>query len=386
MVSICNSDECTGCIACVNVCSKNAIHMICNEMAVPIACVDEQLCVNCGTCLKTCPVMTHKTLHQPLKCYAAWSTKKEHIEECSSGGIGAALSELMLDSGGMVCGALFDLKVGVRHILTDSYEVCKAFRSSKYVQSEIGSVYKEIKDQLNTEKQILFIGTPCQVAGLRGFLKSDYEKLFCVDLICHGVPPKKYLQEWVDSVAKGKSVDDVRFRGKDDFKLKIYNGSKLIYECKRDYDSYFYSFLKGLIFRENCYKCRFAQIKRSGDLTIGDFWGLQRQTMRHKYTGKISVVLVNTKKGMTMFEKLLSDTCIIAEERMIEEAVAGNLQLRQPSVKHKKREIFKREYTKSGFVMALKKAGIEKEISILRVKQSKIYQTVRIFVKRIKNG
>lgn len=371
---ICPSDDCTGCFACMNKCPKQAIHCVTDGLGRTLPQIDPATCVQCGLCKKVCPQVNPVECREPMECYAAQRPDESIRKKSASGGIGAALTEQFMNSGGVVYGAAVQNGGEVVHMRADTPQQAEKFRNSKYVQSYIGDNYTDVLRQLKDGKKVLFTGTPCQIAGLRSFLGKEYDNLYCVDIICHGVPPMQYLKQHMKTVIGDKEVDELSFRGGDkDYHLNIGYQGQLVYSRKQYRDYYYYAFYRGLIHRENCYHCSYAQSGRCSDMTIGDFWGLQRKTLKTEQTGNISVALINTEKGRELI-RLIQDQ-IVWEPREVSEAVQGNSQLRRPSVLHKKRKTFVQAYYKTGdFTQSIKSVNLKKELLIANVKRTKLWR------------
>lgn len=354
---ICPIENCTGCMACFNVCPHNAITFKKGQLGECLPDIDKTSCVECGICQKICPQNNPPEFFGTKKVFAAWSEDAEDITECSSGGAATVFSRSIIASGGVVYGAAV-IGDKAKHIRVDELKDIKKLRGSKYVQSEIGDIYKFVKKDLKEDKQVLFIGVPCQVAGLKAYLNKDYDKLLTVDLICHGTPPHTYLEEHLDS--KVKEWDFYTFRGKLDFKMAAYKDDKLVYINDKSYDEYFISFLDGLTFRNSCYSCLYAKSERISDVTIGDFWGINKKTLGKKPIGRISLVLSNTDKGESFLETL--NGILYMEERNLKEAInesQGNLI--HPTKYHSERQQFEENYKKYGFERAIRKTSLWKK-------------------------
>lgn len=350
MEQICDKNKCSGCCACMNACPKNCISMEYDEYGVQLPVVDKDKCVDCGLCARVCPVNTTPKLNDPKKAIAAWHLDDEIRKKSASGGVAAAFYETTLEAGGVCYGTVFDedLKLVIKK--AENMEQIKAFKGSKYVQAYVGYTFKDVKKELERDKSVTYIGTPCQIAGLKSYLKKDYDKLVTVDLICHGVPSIKYLQDHVKDIeAKiNKKADDISFRGEYSFELTLYENKEVIFRKYRFLDNYFTGFLNGLFYRNNCYSCPYARQQRVSDITIGDFWGLgQEAPCNYSMSKGISVILPNTEKGLE-FVKKASDK-LFMEERPLTEAVNGNDQLRHPSEKHANYRQFMDMYPNCGF-------------------------------------
>lgn len=286
-------------------------------------------CINCGLCALVCPINEpSKYKNKSLSCYAAYSNGFRNSS--SSGGIASSLACEMLARGGAVCGCVFDGRV--HHVISTDMSTINAMRGSKYVQSQIDDCYIQIK-QLVATKKCLFVGTPCQVAGVKSIVGQS-PNLYCVDLICHGTPSPKYLEEVIDFAGGCTSIS---FRENNNFTLQT-DG-----KISRVSERYMLSFLNGLTFRESCYFCPFAENDRVGDITIGDFWEIQN--FKEKEKG-VSLVLVNNSKGMEMVEMISKD--IYYEERTFDEAYNGNPQLKRPSLPHKNRQKYLKRIARNG--------------------------------------
>ncbi|MDD3142117.1 MAG: Coenzyme F420 hydrogenase/dehydrogenase, beta subunit C-terminal domain [Lachnospiraceae bacterium] len=371
MKEICKIEKCTGCSACMNICPKNAIKMECNQYGVLLPKIDESKCVDCGACDRVCPTKSKVESRNPVKAFAAWSTNENIRKGSSSGGIATVLYDKIVSEGGIAYGAYFDSEFNLKFNSVCSKDKLEKFRGSKYAQAEIGYCFREIKINLEKNRKVIYIGTPCQVAGLRNFLRKDYENLFLIDLICHGVPANKYLKEHIASLAKQKKElpDEVTFRGKYNYRFVLYSKGKIIYNKGKFCDKFFSGFMNGLLSRPSCYQCEYANEKRVSDITIGDFWGLGREEECEYLSDEgISLLLPNTKKGLELIKSIKKN--IFIDERRIEEAIHGNAQLQHPSEKHEKYEQFRELYLHYGF---------EKAITICTKKEIKMEKIRNLF-------
>lgn len=333
--------DCTGCMACYNSCSHNAIEIVNDKEGFLQLVVKEDKCVECKLCENSCPVMTPLELRNssPL-VYAAWHKEDRCVS--SSGGAFSAFAKMVLTQGGIVVGAAFDRDLHLKHIAIDSVEGLASLRGSKYVQSEIGDTLKIIRQYLNDGKKVLFCGTPCQVAGLRGFLKKDFENLLTADLVCHGVPSDSVFQNYLKKLNNRLGINKRKERiEKNEFRKC--NGwditPSIVFANKKRYlynvDAlYMEAFDKGATFRESCYLCRFATIPRVGDVTLGDFWGIGRHGNRfkHNVTKGVSLILVNSEKGRKALSAIGED--MFLEERPLQEALIENGNLKVASKRH----------------------------------------------------
>lgn len=306
-MKICLDVKCTGCAACVNACKRRCISMREDELGALHPIVDENKCIQCGLCSKVCPNNLELAFHYPKTCYASWIKDSEKRKICASGGIGTILSEYVLGIGGVVFGSRYNDSLVPIMTYMESVLDLDYFKGSRYVQSIVGNeTFQKVKAFLNDGRMVLFVGTPCQVAGLMGFLRKEYENLITVDLICHGVSPTKYLMEeigWLSQKYHTKGIKDIRFRGNDgnNFRLTLWNkdSRKLfpgtnyrekILRLSESQQYYITGFLKGITMRENCYTCNYARPERISDITIGDFIGLGREVPFSYPTNNVSSV------------------------------------------------------------------------------------------------
>ena len=354
---ICHKEKCTGCYACYNICKSNAISMYEDEYGAVYPRINKKKCVNCNLCRKICPQLNNNIVFkEPIETYAAYSKNSLIRKNSSSGGFATILGIQIIKNGGVVYGAANKFNEDkFKFIRIDDVSELYKIQGSKYVHCYILDCYKQIKNDLNNNKQVLFIGTPCQVSGLKAFLIEEYENLLTVDIICHGVPTQKLLFENLENYGlKKEEYEIVRFRDDLGYNLKLYkNYNDFIkdnYILKRiaNLDFYCDNFLKGNIFRENCYNCDYAGKNRISDITIGDYWGLDKNCDLYddELLG-ISVIINYTKKGEKWFEKCNKKLNYC--KRSIDEAIKKNKQLCSPMEKSKEYYWFYNNYTKLGF-------------------------------------
>ena len=337
-------DKCVGCGACCNVCAKHAIRMQEDTEGYMQPVIEAGICVDCGLCEKSCPVITpvKRGIEEP-NAYAMWHNADRTVS--SSGGAFSAFARFVLKKGGLVFGAAYDEGLKLHHIAVDNVEGLDKLRGSKYMQSVIGTAYQNVKTALNRNKWVLFCGTPCQVAGLKSYLRKDYDTLITLDLACHGVPSNKIFQAYLEKLknrldkAENTVIWNYEFRRRDGWgKSPSISTAMNSYQRLYGVDAlYMEAFNASAIFRKCCYSCSYAEVPRVGDCTIADFWGLGRYGIpfKHDVMKGVSLVLANNKKG----EKLLSEMDdIFLEKRTLKEALIENPNLRQASPYNEKRE------------------------------------------------
>ena len=220
---ICGKDKCTGCFACYNICPKNAIEMKEDEFGYIYPEIIKSKCINCGLCKKTCPVLNNVDKIEPIKCFAMYAKNENIRENSTSGGVATQLSKTIIKDNGIVYGAAFTDECNVSHTRIDNIDDLSKIQGSKYVHSYINQTYKNIKKDLISNKKVLFIGTPCQVTNIKRFLIKEYNNLYTIDIICHGVPSQKFLKEEVIRINRSLKIDRVNFRKENNYGFYIIN-------------------------------------------------------------------------------------------------------------------------------------------------------------------
>ena len=349
--------KCYGCTSCLHSCPVGAISWQENLEGFFYPSVNSA-CIDCGKCVKVCPAIKDNADHfikNEDKRYFGFRTKEAFAENSASGGFATYLSRKVIEQGGYVCGCALVNNVA-KHIIVSRIEDLNPLQSSKYVQSDLDDCYSQIKNLLSEESLVLFIGTPCQVAGLKLFLGKEYEKLYTIDLICHGVPSPKLFAQYIDYLKKKEKseITEYNFRCKK-YGWGVYYNS---YYCpstgKRRInslicDKYGYDFFKMINFRESCYSCGFADINmRPGDFTVGDFWGVN-SSYKNKLNSKgVSSVIANTRKGVCFLENDESGNFFAVERKDILE---GQMNLRAPSKRPKERDTYYTNITSDYFLL-----------------------------------
>lgn len=366
-MKIADMDMCSGCGACVAICPKDAIRFEEDRYCRKTPRVIENQCISCGLCVKTCPINQNYLL--PSKdssiCYALQAKTKEKIEGCASGGVATTIAAYIIENSGYVFGCAFNETLDLEYVECNIIEELELLKGSKYVQSNLLPCYSQIKRRLEEGRNVLVIGLPCQIAAVKGYLSKTYENLYLIDLVCHGTPPIQYLKEHMSGFFY-ENIKDIKFRERGKFVFSIIDKSgKNTYSVNSENDEYYQGFLSGINYRENCYKCPYATIKRGSDITIGDFWGLDKQTLIQSYEGAISLALVNTEKGEDLLKRVKEQ--FIYEKRYINEAISGNEQLKKPMCPDESdRKIFLKYYPRLGYDKAFRKTSLYQEKSLLK--------------------
>ena len=341
--------KCTGCGSCVQRCPKKCISWVDGDFGFRYPEIDLERCVSCGLCEQVCPI--GKTLKKPdgQRAYAAVHKDTEILEKSASGGMFAALAEPVLARGGVVYGAAMDQSFRVKHIRVDNVAELEKLHGSKYVQSSVEDTYCTAEMDLKCGKEVLFSGTPCQIAGLYGFLGKQYENLITADIVCHGVGSQKYFDRFIEYLEsregrilklnfRSKKFSGWSVSGDTESMVKERCVSKPFY----DYNNYYYYyFLRGDIYRDSCYSCPYASTDRPGDFTLGDFWGVEALRLPVNTEQGCSLVLINTPKAERLFSEIGS---VESVETTMTQAASQNSQLRHPTKRSVRRPVLIQEY------------------------------------------
>lgn len=356
---IMNDKKCSGCMACANICPKAAIKIKKIE-GFEYPYIDEDICVKCGKCNISCPIINDSEEKKySQKVYAAKNKNTQIRMNSSSGGVFTIIAEWILDNDGVVFGAKFNEKMQVVHAYTETKEGLAVFRGSKYVQSKIGTSYKKVKEFLENGKKVLFTGTPCQVEGLLSFLGKKYDNLYTQDIICHGIPSPFVWEKYLEYIEKihGDSITNINFREK---KQKGWTNYQVRYNYEnyeeiinhKD-DLYMQIFLRNIALRESCYNCKFKKILRNSDFTIADFWGINTINPEFNDEKGVSALIINSNKGLEIFDNIKNKLEYTSQK--IENIVKYNLCIKNSSARDKDRDIFIKELEENGFDFVIKK-------------------------------
>lgn len=356
--------DCCGCGACMNICPKSAITMEEDEYGFVYPKINTEQCVECGACKRVCGYQNVPEKHSAKAVYAAAAKNDSILKKSASGGAFAVLAEKLIDRGGIVYGAAMPYENGKlepKHIRIDNKDDIVKLQGSKYVQSDTGFSYQQVRKDLQSGKSVMFSGTPCQIAGLKRFLNKDSDNLLLVEIICHGVPSKKMFQDFIESYGNelGGTIKDFYFRDKSKgqgmITRAVYEHHDQLHEKVKigGLTAYIHFFAKSYTYRINCYSCPFASGKRIADIALGDFWGFHEEYPDYKESqglsnGKgISCVLVNTEKGDSAIKECIDSFVLMDSE--FEKVARHNDQLSKPSKYSPQRETILDLYKSSGY-------------------------------------
>lgn len=333
MINITERSNCCGCSACVQRCPKHCISLEEDSEGFLYPKVDTENCIGCGLCEKVCPWLNRAQATTPLEVLAVKNRNEVERMASSSGGVFIALAKDVISKGGVVFGVVFDENWEAKHTYAETLDGVKPMMGSKYMQSRIGNSYCEAEKFLKEGREVLFTGTPCQIAGLHRFLRKDYSNLLSVDILCHGAPSpgvwRRYLNETYHNITdtvNGKQVStsaqlrpiitNIEFRNKELKGWKLFcfaikgrstisdDKSSILYSDMFYRNPYMRGFLANIYLRPSCYNCKCKNGTSSSDLTIADFWGINIIMPDFHDDKGISLVIVNTDKGKSAFDCL----------------------------------------------------------------------------------
>ena len=369
MIEITEKSNCCGCTACANKCPRNAIKMVEDDKGFLYPYIDRKKCINCGLCDKVCPIINKRKTENYPKAYAAINKDEKIRLNSSSGGIFSALANYILEEQGIIFGAAFSDDFLVKHIMIDNKDDLYKLRTSKYLQSSLGDIYKEVEKKLNEGKKVLFTGTSCQINGLYGYLNKIYENLYTQDIICHGVPSPKVWKNYL----KYRQEKDLESPTKINFREKtigwslfslLFQYEKGEYNRSHKEDLFMQAFLRNACLRESCYNCSFKDKHRISDITLADFWGIQDVEPSMNDDKGTSLVIVNSKKGEELFEKIFNN--IESKQVDFEKSIQHNPSMYMSVKKPKGYDDFFNNLGKMEFDKLVKKYTISNKKSIVK--------------------
>lgn len=379
--------ECCGCSVCADVCPKQCITYVKNKHGFLVPKVEQSLCVNCGLCTKVCPVIKPQTNKlNDVKVYSAYNKSAEIRSEGSSGSLFYTLAEDTINSGGIVYGAAFVENMKLRHISAESLHELKPLMKSKYVQSDLTGIYKQVKYNLGLGRRVLFVGTPCQCNALYKFLGSKpHDNLLLVDFICHGVPSQDLFDKALRAyeVSHNCTIDSMSFRIKKEdsvhyFSLDIRNvdGEPLRIEGKHTEFPFYYGFKKFICLRESCYQCKFCVKDRISDITLADFWELEKidKTISlQEFNKGVSMVICNSSKGEIYLHGISNQ--LECKEQIVTDISQINYAYTNATKKGVYARNFWRDYDKMSYEDLEKK-----HFTYVPFKQLSVFQKLKVYI------
>ncbi len=313
-MKICKLSKCTGCGMCADICPKKCISIEYDSCGFYKSCIDEELCVNCNRCKNVCPANYPDNKNAIQKTYKARRTDKQSAIRSTSGGVAAVMSEYVVKNGGVVVGCGFDDNFHLKHTFASTLDELESFKGSKYLQSYTVGIYRQVKEKLSTGETVMFVGTPCQVSALQNFLGKEYDNLYTVDFVCHGVSSRYVFDKYIDSLNHTDAPLSIQFRNKD----KGYSNKNSCFELQVEYPEetfsnttklgFYYWFASSLSVRESCYKCPFVSVNRPSDITLADYIGNDMDDVDNEIG--VSTVFVNSDKGNILMEAVKQDVVL----------------------------------------------------------------------------
>lgn len=361
---ICEQKFCIGCMACRNICPRDAIDVISDSNGFYKLSIDESKCIKCGLCVRNCPnninfEALYEKMPTPSFAIAAWSKDKKTRNVSTSGGVFSEFAHKIIKRNGIVVGVVYDNHKVFHTMATNETELAR-MRGSKYVQSDVGVIYRKIKEYLEKDCYVLFSGTPCQVFALNRYLKIKYDKLITIDLICHGVPSPRVFEDYCNYMEEKYSskINKIYFRNKKPgwmvYGMKIIFDNNEVYENDTKNDPYLVGFLRDYFINDGCHQCHFTNVKRFSDITIADFWGYTSDEYEFLDDDKgISLILLNTEKGKSLFADIKDS--VKYQKKDIEMAIRGNRCLTKPFPPNAQKLDFWKDYNEISFGQIIEK-------------------------------
>lgn len=387
MINLRRQQDCCGCTACVSICPKHCIKMQLDNEGFMYPDTNTELCVNCNACNAVCPIINKKEFRTPLQCYAAQNKDKDILLRSSSGGVFSVLAEYVLSLGGIVFGARWERDL-VIHDYVDALtsnssnysDLISPFRSSKYVQSDMRDTFKQTRQFLNDGRLVLFSGTPCEIGGLKSFLKKDYDNLLAIDVACHGVPSPKVLSLYLMKLKKayGSNIK-IDFRSKIsgwlDYRITAYTDEKHFFYENQKENIYMKGFLRELYSRPSCHECAFKRFRSQSDITLADFWGIEKVLPDFDYYNGASLLILNTGRALA-FKDAISDKLIL-KQVPISDALLYNGALLHSEAPHPERKYLWKHINQENFISILEKCFSLRTMTKLQIKINSLFHKLR---------
>lgn len=366
MIEILHKEDCCGCEACRQCCPHRCISMKKDEEGFLYPITDKTKCVECGLCERVCPVLNPYDEHLPISISAFTHSDESIRMNSSSGGFFTKIATAIIEQGGVVFGACFDEEWRVVHTYIDKKEKLPLLQGSKYVQSSIGDSYISAKRFLQDGVPVLFTGTSCQIAGLKRFLRKDYDLLYTMDVICHGVPSPLVWKDYLHSISSVSDIESISFRNKStgwkNYSFSLKKKDHTLFVESHAKNLYMKGFLNDFFLRPSCYNCHFKKGTSGSDFIIGDFWGVDKIFPVMDDDKGASVVLIYSKKGEGLYKQ-----CGLIEQKIrYSDILKYNRCLEKCVAKEWYSNLFWSEYSKHGIIAMKKVLDIKYNISKLK--------------------
>lgn len=389
MIRILEKKDCCGCSACQQICPKTCIKMEPDEEGFLYPSVDEKICIDCGLCERVCPVINPEEERIPVRTLAAKNKNKVIRFKSSSGGVFSALAIKILGEDGVVFGARFDEEWNVVHDYIESVDDLHLFQGSKYVQSKIGNTYSRAEEFLNEGRKVLFSGTPCQIAGLKRFLRKKYLNLLTVDVICHGVPSpliwRDYLsyiisQKKIKGISSLADIESISFRSKItgwkkySIQINSKNGDEFSENFERNL--YMQGFLRNIYLRPSCYACPAKKGKCGSDISLGDYWGVENFHSTFADDMGVGTILIYNDE---IIENILSNVDAVDSEYI--NVLTSNSCIESSVRESRYTDLFWREYNRWG-ICALRKIIQKSKLTLVGKCVNKFSEILQFIISR----
>lgn len=313
MIELVSKEKCSGCSACFNACKLGALTMETDETGFWFPKIDRVKCVECGTCVRACPAKEKPEYKcEDPKAYIVQNKDDEVRRQSTSGGAFTAIAKQIIRRGGVVFGAAIDDEYKVSHVWVETEEGLEKFRSSKYVQSWVGTAYQEAEKFLKDGREVCFSGTPCQINGLKKYLRKDYNNLLTIDVMCRAVPSPKVLKKYLEyQKERHPSFNRIVFRDKSlgysYTTVALYQGTKTLYKEGSESDPWLRLFLGGFCNRSSCYYCIYQDSNRASDITLCDWWDISSISKEMDDNKGATGVVVWSLRGRKVFDCTLEE-------------------------------------------------------------------------------
>lgn len=357
------NEKCTGCMACVDACPTDCVSSIIEQDGFRYSVIDTLKCISCGKCYSVCPLAHQEKHTSEQHLFAAYSSDPIVRNNGSSGGVFEILAKYFLEQGYYVCGASFD-GTNLKHSIINVQDDLKILLKSKYIQSDTEGIYNQILSLLKIGKKVFFCGTPCQVSAMINSTPVVLRNsIFTADIICHGVPSQKVFDDYIATLERkyGGEISDFSFRVKDNkykhahgYSYRVTkNGKTHIVNGIYTNSSFYNAFKNYLIFREGCYNCQYTTLQRVSDITLADFWGIEKYDFKGNVDTGVSMVITNSQRGQDVFSAIQSNT--VSKEFPIQYGIDSNHCLTNRTHRPKNRDFIFKEIITNGYDKAAKK-------------------------------